>query len=510
MLSRLERDFEPFSLSGVLIISLIFGLANALVRLAAGVNLALDDTKQNVFTQKLAWGYLPDNPPLYEWTLTFVQQITGPNLFSFLIVKYALMTVTAVFLFLAGRRLFRSEKWAALTVFSTILLYQLGYNYHQAFTHSLMVIAAVAFSFWAFVRLIQQPGLGNYILFGASVGLGVLSKYNFTGFLAVMVLTGLLDRETRRVLFDWRMLIAAGLAALIAAPHFVWLHQNQDLFVTYVSNKLGQTNGGYAGRVGEGISNSLVAVISFYLPFVLIAALTFRGAFMPARMAQLPEDPLMRLLARSSAVAFALILLGVVLFGISNVTERYVIPFFLPGFFWMMWLLKGSSTPARVDRWVAVLGAAALILLLVRFIGVFYPGSPVCDDCQRWRPYAEIRKEIRLAGLDEQAIYLGYEEDTSGNLRRLLPNAAVRSINLRFYNPLDESDIGKPCYFVWSEELLGQPVQAQFRHIADQSETIHVSAQWWHPLKRSGWRETKWGISPITDTDRLYKNLCTP
>ncbi|MCI5043239.1 MAG: glycosyltransferase family 39 protein [Aquisalinus sp.] len=510
MLSRLKRDFEPFSLSGVLIISLIFGLANALVRLTAGVNLALDDTKQNVFTQKLAWGYLPDNPPLYEWTLTFVQQATGPNLFSFLIVKYALMTITALFLFLAGRRLFRSEKWAALTVFSAILLYQLGYNYHQAFTHSLMVIAAVAFSFWAFVRLIQQPDLTNYILFGLSVGLGVLSKYNFTGFLAVMVLTGLLDREIRRVLFDWRMLVAAGLAASVAAPHFFWVRENQDLFMSYVSNKLGQTDGGYVGRVGEGIGNSIVAVISFYLPFVLIAAFTFRGAFMPARMAQLPEDVLTRLLARSSAVAFVLILVGVVLFGISNVTERYVIPFFLPGFFWMMWLIKGGSTPERVDRWMMVLSVAAFLLILIRFIGVFYPGSPVCDDCQRWRPYAEIRKEIRAAGLDEQAIYLGYEEDTSGNLRRLLPNAAVRSINLRFYNPLDESHIGKPCYFVWSEELLGQPVQPVFRHITDQPETVHVSAQWWHPLRMSGWRETKWGISPIAPSDRLYKNLCTP
>ncbi|WP_306253000.1 glycosyltransferase family 39 protein [Parvularcula sp. IMCC14364] len=509
MFSRARRDFEPFSLAGVLVLTSLFGLANALVRLTAGVNLALDDTKENIFTQKFSWGYLPDNPPLYEWILTLVQQATGPTLFSFLIVKYILMTITALFLFLAGRRLFRSEKWAALTVFSCLLLYQLGYNYHQAFTHSLVVIAAVAFSLWTLVRLVQQPTFPAYMLFGFSVGLGLLSKYNFTGFLAVMLLSGLLDRDIRKRLLNWPMLGAMGLAALIAMPHFLWVQDNQALFVSYVANKLGQTDGGYFPRVGEGIGNTLVAVISFYLPFLLLAPGFFRGALTPSHLARLPEDHMMRLLERSSTLAFLLIMAGVFLFGISNVTERYVIPFFLPGFFWIMFLLKNAGTPERVRRWSRVLVGAALFLLFVRFIGVFYPGAPVCEDCQRWRPYAQILGEIRKAELDEQAVYIGYEENTAGNLRRLMPGAAVRSYNLLFYNPIEDRHADKPCYFVWSEELLGQPVEQKLRHITDQKDTLFVNAQWRHPMRPADWRQTQWGISPIPVTDPAYENLCT-
>lgn len=105
------------SLPGVLAITALWGAANAVVRLFAGTRLAFDDGKVNLFTQTFQWGYLPDNPPLYEWTLSLVQLVTGPTLVSLLIAKYGLLLVTAGFTYLSARRILGSETWAAMTVF---------------------------------------------------------------------------------------------------------------------------------------------------------------------------------------------------------------------------------------------------------------------------------------------------------------------------------------------------------------------------------------------------------
>ena len=503
--------FDLFSLRGVIAVTLAYGLIHALIRLTAGTNLALDDAKENIFTQKLSWGYLPDNPPLFEWTLTLVQQITGPNLYSFLIIKYLLMAWTAAFLFLAGRRLFNDARWAAITVFSATLLYQIGYNYHQAFTHSLMVIAMVAFSFWAFVRLLQERTLAAYLLFGLSVGLGLLSKYNFLGFLASVLLPALYFAETRKALLDVRIILSVMIAGLIILPHGLFVLGNQELMLKYVSGKLGQNNGAYFERVGEGLGNLLVASVSFYLPFLLVAFALYREAFQRRKAVSImAKAPLMRIAGLSSLAGFALLLLAVFVFGASNITERYVVPLFLPGFLAVMEVLRRTNLDRdRSQRWLVSVAAVALVLMLVRFIGVFSAGPPVCDKCQRWIPYDDIRTELRAAGLDETAIYVSNEENTAGNLRRLMPGAMVRSVNLLFYNPVPEG-LAKPCYFVWSEELLGQPVNKRFEDIATSSDKITVYGKWKHPFREAGWRITEWGVSPIPQDHRYYDTLCAP
>ena len=103
-------------------------------------------------------------------------------------------------------------------------------------------------------------------------------------------------------------------------------------------------------------------------------------------------------------------------------------------------------------------------------------------------------------------IYVGYEEYTAGNVRRLLPAASVRSYNLPFYNPIKEQ---KLCYFVWSEELIGISIPDHLTHITEQEETIHVKGEWRHLFRERGWRITEWGISPIGENSSLYKNWCT-
>jgi len=500
--------FEPFSLRGVLILTALYGVVHSLIRLIAGFQLAMDDPKENIFTQELRWGYLPDNPPLFEWSLTLVQQLTGPGLVSFLIVKYGLLVFSAGFLFLAGRRLFggdvAGQRWAAITVSSALLLYQIGWNYHQAFTHSLMTIAATCFSFWALIRLLQEKRWADYLIFGASVGLGLMAKYNFAGFLVAVGIPILLDRDMRRTMLHWRIGTSVLLAILILLPHILWLNAHRELLEWYAGVKLG-LDGSHWERVGEGLGDALVAILSFYVPFLIIVAIIARKAFTRAAIV---SDPLLQLCRRSIIVSIAVILAAVLFLGVSNVTERYVVPFFLPGFFWLMARVRVAVAEKGDGVWVKTLVGAVAVMAVLRVVNVGWAGPPVCDDCWRWIPYDALETAIEEEGFDKAGIYVAYEENTAGNLRRLLPDADVRSMNLLFYNTID-TRADRACYFVWSEELLGQPVQEQFRAVSQAPGTRIVDAPWRHPIRSNGWRSTQWGISPVPEGDSFYNNICT-
>src|SRR5215471_20125520 len=127
-------------------VGIAYGLAYSILRLSLSDNLPQDDTTSNVLTQTLALGYVPRQPPLYEWLLWSVQQLTGPTLLSVLLIKYGLLTSTVAFLYLAATRIFRERGFAILAGLSPFLLYQFAWNLHEGVTHSMVLTCAVAAS----------------------------------------------------------------------------------------------------------------------------------------------------------------------------------------------------------------------------------------------------------------------------------------------------------------------------------------------------------------------------
>ncbi|MEM9232827.1 MAG: hypothetical protein AAGA69_01150, partial [Pseudomonadota bacterium] len=81
-----------------LVVTLVFGVLSALVRRLAGTSLSMDDAKTEVFTQVWQWGYQANNPPLFEWLIKLMHMVTPGDIWSFLIVKYAALTLAAGFI----------------------------------------------------------------------------------------------------------------------------------------------------------------------------------------------------------------------------------------------------------------------------------------------------------------------------------------------------------------------------------------------------------------------------
>jgi hypothetical protein len=113
-------------------VGIAYGLAYSILRLSLSDNLPQDDTTSNVLTQTLALGYVPRQPPLYEWLLWSVQQLTGPTLPSFLPIKYGLLAGTVAFLYLAATRIFRERGFAILAGLLPFLLFQFALRLHRA------------------------------------------------------------------------------------------------------------------------------------------------------------------------------------------------------------------------------------------------------------------------------------------------------------------------------------------------------------------------------------------
>ncbi len=507
---------------GVLLVFSIYGLAHSLIALLAGPSLALDDGKLNVVTQSLRAGYMPSNPPLFEWLLIGVQQITGPVLVSFLVVKYALMALIGLCVYGGAKAAGASRSWAALTAFSLVLFFQFGWRYHQAFTHSLVLIGAAYFFWFSLLRLFQHRRLADFLLFGTSIGLGVLSKYSFLAVLAAALIAALLRPASRRVVFfpGGGTYFAAALvvAGIIALPHVMWLISENAGAAAQTLERLQDAEMPYWRRLADGLPMAVWAIFSFFLPFGFIVAILFlrqgdaKGGLLHR---QFSVSPLFSrelgegvILARNAALIGALFLIGgVFLLGMTSMQERYAIGFLAP---FVFWILAAAAENAPTHRQLAgyLMGLLGVVSILggIRIAQALAPGKPFCKACRQWIPYGPVKDHLILAGFDGAGTLVGFSDNTAGNLRRLFPKARVIAGNMPFYSPPIPAE-GGACFFVWSDEEAPN-VAALLGENFDVTSVIQFKAQWRHILKPDDWRYTEWSIVKGTDLKDARPPYC--
>ena len=495
----------PSGLALVLIIYVLYGIVHALISRMAGPALALDDVKLNIVTQSLQAGYMGRNPPLFEWLLILVQQVTGPTLASFVLVKYFWLTLIGGFSYLTMREATNDRNWAVLSATSILLIYQIGYNYHQAFTHTTALIAMVAFFWWTLIRLRRKSGIFDFALLGFALGLGVLAKYSFLAAALVVFICVLRLSDWRKALIRPGALVALLIAGIIVLPHLAWvLNENRALSIEIVSSLQGQAVP-YWSRVGEGVPEAVWAIISYGLPFLPILLWAFGR-----RVITLTASGPVANLARDATILGAgFLLLAVFLLGMSGMQERYAIAFLFPFTFWaMINLHKMHHTRGEIARFVAASVAVAFIIFAIRIVAVVSPGAPFCSKCRQFIPYAPLAEAIGDAGFS-QGTLVGFEDHTAGNLRRLFPAARVLSSHLQTYTPPAtpaQEDKDADCWFIWSEDL-GPPPPQHIVASIDPDTVKYVDAVW--PKKMRGKiRTTSWTIAPMNHSPALVSELC--
>ena len=99
---------------GVAAFWLLWCAAFVLMLWAASPGRTLQDALAAELLQgHFAGGYQVRNPPLYEWLLWSVQQISGPGPLSYLVLRYALIAATGLLFYAGLLRAVASQRLAA-------------------------------------------------------------------------------------------------------------------------------------------------------------------------------------------------------------------------------------------------------------------------------------------------------------------------------------------------------------------------------------------------------------
>jgi 4-amino-4-deoxy-L-arabinose transferase-like glycosyltransferase len=184
------------------------------------LNLYADEAQYWRWGEKLDWGYY-SKPPMIAWLIHAVTSVFGNAEWAVRLPAPFLHTAGALFLFHLGRDMYGGR---------TGMLAALGYALMPAVVLSSAVISTdgVLMPFWCaalfcFWRL--RAGKGGWVSaagLGFAIGAGLLSKYAMIYFLICIVLTLLIDRDSRRTLVSRHGLIVLALAGLVFAPHMAW------------------------------------------------------------------------------------------------------------------------------------------------------------------------------------------------------------------------------------------------------------------------------------------------
>ncbi|NBN63792.1 glycosyltransferase family 39 protein [Pannonibacter tanglangensis] len=526
--------------AAVLALVALWALAHLLLRGLLSPVIGTDDMMENVLAQTLEPGYSLRQPPLYEWLLWSLQQVVGPTIWSFLLLKYALLLGAAACLLALARRAM-PPLTAAFCLLSFSALYQLGWNLHEGVTHTVVLVAASAATALALVRALTSGRLADYLLVGLALGAGLLAKHSFALFALALALAVLSDRHWRSRLSPGGLALAGAAAALVYSPYLAWvLAQPSGLVGETASVMVTEEVEGHVIRAVTGLGRLGWSLFGFLMPFLGLVLLLFwqplrqgltagrssaPGADRSAQDRPAPDRPaqdrpvldgsaldpveaaaVARLCGRTVALAIGLTAAGILLSGATYVKERHMhaLLLLLP-----LWLFARIGTlPARGRR---LLGLSLLGLALVAFAarvpGLVAPERLLCGGaCRHMKPYDQLKPELSALGA-AGATLVGDDDYTAGNLRVLFPQARIVGPSWR-----PDTPPRAVCLLVWEagegrpELAAAEDVTRRFPALAAAdlaAEPRFIAAGWPHLWLERGHRVTTFGVALLVPSSPM-------
>lgn len=441
---------DPWSFGRFAALLGLYCAVHFVLRLSLSDTIGVDDAIEGVFTQSMAPGYDPRQPPLYTWLLWLVQRVTGPSLISFLILKYGLLSATFLLYYRIAQRLLGDTRYAALTAWSLLLLYQVGWNLHEGVTQTQVLMLACTATLYTFLRASECGTATNYGLLGLAVGAGLLAKLSFSAFLGCIAVGTLLTPRFRPALLSPRLLISLVVAAVVVSPYAWWLFAGGTDLDSVFRSAVGNSNDtGYLPRVGKGLLSALLTSLGFLSPLLPILLLLFPSGL--RRNAAPPEvdSDAKRLIGIMLLSGLTLLVLGVLVAGVGEYKERWLHPFLLVAPLYFFCRVRGANpTPGRIRLYLIILIGISAVVVGLRTAHLVI-GPPLCNKCRPLVPYAKLADALAEAGYTAGTIVVR-NGNTAGNLRAAFPKARIYVLNNPTYEPpAAPSGPGRRCLVVW-------------------------------------------------------------
>ena len=408
---------------------LLWMLAHVASRVVVSPALELDEAEQALWSQTLAWGY-GSQPPLYTWLQAGWFALLGPGVLALSSLKFMLLGLTLVLVWRTALPLMpeRAALWAAA---SLLLIPAMGWESLRDLTHSVLLTCLVAATWWALLRQLRQPHPSGFALLGLLLGLGMLSKYSFALFAAVLggaLLSLPAGRALLRTSGAWWLPVVA---LLVVLPHGLWLLEHWQAASGPTMGKL--QSAGAQHPVVRGMWSLVKAVLSNLLLFALLALLAFRSGWWRARPSAAtgdaspgysPADAVLPLFGRY-LLLLALVLAGLVIVGgVTHIKGRWLYPLLcavpLMAFAWKPGLAvhRGGKVFGGM-----LLGMAVLVWLALS-LRVWANGQRGAPD-ELNEPVAALAGALRAAGYDGRSPIVAGDPVLAGQLRLQFVQAPV-------------------------------------------------------------------------------------
>lgn len=414
-----------------------------------------DDSEQILLAQSWALGYDPRNPPLFTWLTWLSFEILGPGYAPLRLLVVCILFATYVFLYLAARLAIAERRLAVLAALGpTALLYFHWYPF-KSFSHTLLLSLFCAATLWAVLRLFERRGPADYALLGVAVAGGLLSKYNFSLFLAALVAAALLTPGLRRALLAPWALLSLAVALALAAPHYLWLWANRGEAGALLDRKwgLGQAEG-YLEGVASGLLALFGSTASFLLPMVALVPLVFWRAFLRRPPADRPLAEPARFVILAHVALLALLVGCVLVLQANRFANHHLFVFIGTSLALFAWIERAGSGP-----WPIRLFALAPPLLSLA-VAVALPINIISMPSRSGKlgpllPYESYAEGLRAAGFERGTVAVlgSMHFFPASHLRGWFPDA-------RFLRPVDSVKHGwappanrapGDCAIVWSK-----------------------------------------------------------
>jgi 4-amino-4-deoxy-L-arabinose transferase-like glycosyltransferase len=432
-------------------IILLYCIAWMSLRLAVSHTMELDEAEQFLAAKVLALGYR-DQPPLFTWILRAAALPFGMNITTILLVKYALLFGFYFSFYRIARTFWNPGK--SLVVTGALLLFPTySYEFNRNLTHTILLAALSSVMFLVFVRLLEKKTATRYLLFGAAVGLGILSKYNIVFVLFALGMAGLSTRQGRKVLFGKGMLLSVAVGLLIVSPHVFWLIRAHFPSVHEAFGKAGAgaLKGDFSLRAVSVIFSSFIEALAF--PVLFLIFFRRRLSVSTALLSVLRLAPLYGLL---------LPLMVIVVFHMAHFSGKWLTPVF---FTIPLALFSSFETPEQaLKRFARLCAAAAILVFAFRAFAGFFPD--VTGKAERIHiPFGRISRQLTevLAkrGITDLNKVVVVTDDTliAANLGADMPGAEFIIAGDR---PTVPADSGRTIVAVWNANEEGSAMPKAF------------------------------------------------
>lgn len=429
----------------------IYYTLQVIVRIALPDGLRIDEAQQVFLSQWLSAGY-DAQPPLYNWIQQLIFALVGDYIIGLAVLKSVVLFAVIATYYQLARMLVRTSSSAAMATLGLFFIPQMFWQAQRDLTHTTATMLLLNLMMIAALLVLRSPTLRNYLFLGAAIGFGMLTKYNFALFLPALAVAVLLHPSGRARIFDWRILAAAAIAAIIVLPHALWFIENLKVASSVTVARMGE-EAGETGRLGEiatGLGNLALITLVIAAPAFAVVCLPFGKAIFKVEHGSTVES---RFIGHFLASILALLVLLMLAVTFTTIRDRWMLPLLqmLPLYLALKVEARGLDTDAGLRRLMPVAVAIIAILPVV----TYFAGSRSTSHYQQ--PYDQFRATLIAREQVNPSVIATIDWTTAGNLKMRWPEASVIATQFPNLQPAYNWNSGGSVALIWRGEAAEPP-----------------------------------------------------